>query len=207
MPVFGGDDIFFDLLEKQADIAKEAAKQFSAFQGANGSSNQIVDTLKKLEAEGDTVTHDLTRRADEKFITPFDKEDMHSLTVALDDVTDMIEAAGARMLIYQLHGDDADFALLAGALEKTVQATADSVCGLRNLKKHKELQTSLTKVHEYENQTDMAYRDALGKLFMQKQPDPLEVFKWKDIYDHIEVAADKCEDVAVFLEKVAVKYG
>jgi len=207
MPIFGGDDIFFDLLDKQAEIAKEAARQFAAFQGANGTVGKIADTLKKLESEGDAITHDLTRRADEKFITPFDKEDMHSLTVALDDITDMIEAAGARMLIYQLHDGGPDFVSLAGTLEKTVEATARSVHDLRSLKKHKDLQASLTKVHEFENQTDIAYRDALGKLFMQKQPDPVELFKWKDIYDHIEVAADKCEDVAVFLEKVAVKYG
>ncbi len=207
MPVFGGDSQFFDLLEKQAEFAKEAAAQFRGFPSAPDRAQAIADSLKRLESEGDAITHDLTHRTDEQFITPYDKEDMHSLTVALDDVIDMIEAAGARMVIYRLTSSGSDFEPLADTLHDAVAAMAEAVGGLRNLKKHREFHDAVTRVHEMENKTDQEYRSALGKLFNQPQADPIAVFKWKDIYDHIEIAADKCEDVAVLLEKIAVKYG
>jgi len=207
MPVFGGDGPFFELLEKQASIAKDAAELFCRFGSSAGNPQEIAGQLKGLEEEGDKITHDLTQRADAQFITPYDKEDMHSLTMALDDVTDMIEAAAARMVIYRLTSSDSDFNPLAETLRDAVTAMSEAVAGLRNLKKHREFHQVIMRVHEFENKTDTEYRNALGRLFNQAGADPISVFKWKDIYDHIEVAADKCEDVAVLLEKVAVKYG
>jgi hypothetical protein len=207
MPVFGDDSRFFDLLEKQAELAKEAAEQFRGFASAPDRAQAVADSLRQLESEGDKITHEFTRRTDEQFITPYDKEDMHSLTVALDDVIDLIEAAGARIVIYRLTCADSDFAPLADTLRDAVAAMCDAVGNLRNVRKHPEFHSVVTRVHELENATDTEYRNALGKLFNEPNADPILVLKWKDIYDHIEVAADKCEDVAVMLEKVAVKYG
>ena len=203
---FGQDPVFFDLLDKQAQIAVQAAQQFAALGKDFGGREQTAQALKKLEADADTVVHELVTKADAKFITPFDKEDFHSLAHALDNLTDFIEAAGARIMIYQLDKPRAEFAPMADLLRQAVEATAQAVSGLRNLKDHKQLDEVAQRIHTLENQTDDAYRTALGAIFNEAGADPLLVMKWKEIYDRIEIAADSCENVADLLGSMVVKY-
>ncbi|BDI29136.1 phosphate transport regulator [Capsulimonas corticalis] len=207
MSIFNSDTEFYDLLEKQADLAVQAAKEFQLLGGGFGQSTERATALKRIEAQADELTHELTLKADDKFITPYDKEDMHSLSTALDDITDLIEAAGARVAIYRLATPRVDFIAMAQALLATVEATRAGVGGLRHIRDLKQMREHLIRIHDLENKNDEAYRTALGDLFNEPGADPLNVIKWKEIYDRIELVADKCESVAVGLERIVVKYG
>ncbi|MBV9850500.1 MAG: DUF47 family protein [Armatimonadetes bacterium] len=203
---FGQDPLFFDLLDKQAQFAVQAAQQFAALSRDFGGRQKAAEAIRKLEMDADTLTHDVVIKADAKFVTPFDKEDIHALSHALDDMTDHIESAAARIALYRLDAPRPDFSPLADLLRQTVEATAQAVDSLHHLREHKQMQESFTRIHTLENQADEAYRKALGDLFNEAGADPLQVIKWKEIYDRIEIATDQCENVADILESIVVKY-
>jgi hypothetical protein len=102
LPFFGQDPIFYDLLEAQAEAAHKAAQAFHSLTEDFGQAAQIAENVKRLEADADNLTHDLVNKADSKFITPLDKGDMHGLSQALDNITDTLEAAVARIALYRL---------------------------------------------------------------------------------------------------------
>ena len=141
---FGQDPIFFDLLDKQASLAVQAAQQFAGLGKDFGGREKTAASLKALEDEADGLVHELVIKADAKFITPFDKEDFHALAHSLDDVTDFIEAAGSRVALYRLGKPRPDFAPLADLLRQSAEATAQAVGGLRHLKDHKEMVQTFT---------------------------------------------------------------
>jgi predicted phosphate transport protein (TIGR00153 family) len=203
---FGQDPVFFDLLDRQAQIAVQAAQQLAILGKDFGGREATAKSLKKLEEDADSIVHELVTKADAKFITPFDKEDFHALSHAMDEVTDLIEAAGARVSIYRLDKVRPDFAPMADLLRQCAEATAQGVAGLRNLKEHKKMEDGFKRVHTLENQADDLYRSALGSLFNEDDADPLMVMKWKEVYDRVEIATDSCEQVANLLENMVVKY-
>jgi len=124
----------------------------------------------------------------------------------LDDITDFVEAASGRIALYQLSVPRPDLPPLVSLLVDTVRATADAVNLLDNPKNRKAFHEALIRIHELENRSDKAFREALATLFNTPGNDAIMVIKWKEIYDRIEIATDKCEDVATVLESVVVKY-
>lgn len=206
MPFFGQDPVFYDLLEAQAEAAHKAAQTFQALAQDMGQAARYAEAAKKIEAEADNLTHDLVSKADAKFITPLDKGDLHGLSHALDNITDTLEATVARVALYRLTQPRPDLAPMTERLVQITQATREGVAYLRHLKDHKTLAPILVRIHELENQSDQAYRQALGDLLNGSAADPLLVIKWKEIYDRIEIVADECENVADVLESLVVKY-
>ncbi len=206
MPFFGQDPVFYDLLEAQAEAAHKAAQTFQALSLDMGQAARYAEAAKKIEAEADALTHDLVSKADAKFITPLDKGDLHALSHALDNITDTIEATVARVALYRLTQPRPDLAPMTERLVSITQATREGVNYLRHLKDHKGLSPILVRIHEMENQSDEAYRQALAVLLNQEEANPLLVIKWKEVYDRIEVVADECENVADVLESLVVKY-
>ena len=206
MPIFKQYGPFFDLLEGQADAALRAAQVFQSLSRDFTQAAALAENIKRIEVEADELTHRLVSKADEQFMTPFDKEDMHTLSHALDDVTDHIESAAARIVLYRLTAPRPDLGPLADVLLQCVEASRQAVGVLRRIKDHKSLEQTFIRVHELENQGDQGYRKALGDLFNEPAPDPLNVMKWKEIYDRIELTADACEKVGALLESVVVKY-
>ncbi len=206
MPFFGQDPVFYDLLEAQAEAAHKAAQTFQALAQDMSQAARFAEAAKKIEAEADTLTHDLVSKADAKFITPLDKGDLHGLSHALDNITDTLEATIARVALYRLTQPRPDLAPMAERLTQITQATREGVAYLRHLKDHKTLAPILVRIHELENASDLAYRQALADLLNGADADPLLVIKWKEIYDRIEVVADECENVADVLESLVVKY-
>jgi hypothetical protein len=206
MPIFGRDDIFYDLLERQANYVMDGAREFGVLVANMGDAAVHAESLKRLEDDADTLKHELNNVTDARFITPFDKEDIQSLAGELDDILDLIEATSARVVLFRLDTPHPDLEIQVKFLAKAVEATSQAVQGLRHLKDHKRMHEMLKRIHEVENENDQAYRNALGALFGDTKADPLMVMKWKEIFDRMEAAVDKCEDVAVTLEKIAVKY-
>lgn len=206
MPFFGQDPVFYDLLEAQAEAAHKTALAFHSLTEDFGQAAQIAEHVKRLETDADNLTHELVNKADAKFITPLDKSDMHGLSQALDNITDTLEAAVGRIVLYQLTLLRPDLAAMTERLGQITQATREGVNFLRHLKDHKALTPILVRVHTLENEVDQLYRAALGTLLNQSEADPILVIKWKEIYDRVENVADECERVADILESLVVKY-
>ncbi|MGI4789215.1 MAG: DUF47 domain-containing protein [Janthinobacterium lividum] len=206
MAFFGQDPVFYDLLESQAVAAHKTAEAFHSLTQDFGQAKQIAETVKRLETEADNLTHDLVNKADAKFITPMDKGDMHGLSQALDNITDTLEAATARIFLYQITQIRPDLTAMTDKLVQITQATREGVNYLRHMKDHKSLSPILVRIHELENENDQLYRQALGALLNQPGADPILVIKWKEVYDRIEIVADECERVADILESLVVKY-
>jgi len=206
VPFFGHDPVFYDLLEAQAEAAHKAAQTLQALAQDLSQAPRYAEAAKKIESEADNLTHDLVSKADAKFITPLDKSDLHSLSHALDNITDTLEATVARVALYQLTQPRPDLVPMAERLTQITQATREGVAYLRHLKDHKTLAPILVRIHELENQNDQAYRQALAELLNGSGADPLLVIKWKEIYDRVEIVADECENVADILESLVVKY-
>ena len=206
LATFGTDTSFYDLMEAQANTAFRAAQELHRMIGDLGHADDHAQAIKALEHEGDELTHRLFNHTDATFVTPLDKEDLHALSGALDDVTDYIESTAARMTLYQLTTARPDVEPMVKLLVETTDAMRSVVAALRDLKQRETLQALFERLHSLENQSDTLFRQALGDLFNAPNADPITVMKWKEIYDRVEKAVDKCENVAKVVEGVAVKY-
>ena len=206
MALFGKDPVFFDLLNSQAEAAIRAATEFHNLSMDFENPTRRTDAIKRIENEADDFTHEVANRLDATFVTPFDKEDIRALSSALDDVTDEIEAAASRIVLYRLTQPRSDLDPLVGRLVETTKVTKNAVSALRDLRLFRGNRELFVEIHRLENDGDYGYRQALSHLFNAIEPDALMVLKWKEIYDRVEKAMDMCEDVANIIESVVIKY-
>jgi hypothetical protein len=197
---------FYALLEKQAQAAVDAAKEFQALVNDFDNLAQHAARIKEIESEADHITHELANRIDATFVTPLDKEDLHALSSELDDVTDCIEACTGRMALYELKQCRPDLGALVLLLLQITEATREAVKALRDKPNRDEIQGLFIHIHQIENEHDARFRKALADLLNAPDADPINVIKWKSVYNRIEAAVDKCEDVAHVIESVVVKY-
>jgi uncharacterized protein len=162
----GKDEAFFVLLNEQADVAVQCAEAFRAMILDPGDLNRHVDILNEIEHVGDGLTHQLQTKVATTFITPLDQEDLTELSHALDDITDLIEAVGARVALYRLNDIRPDLVPMADLLVEITKVTAVAIHEFRHgYKKSKILRETLHKMHELENQSDKSFRKALARLF------------------------------------------
>ncbi|MBX3117934.1 MAG: DUF47 family protein [Fimbriimonadaceae bacterium] len=201
------DTNLYALLEAQAKLDTKAAEEFLAMSRDFERLPHYAQTLSDMETEGDDLTHELQNKIAAVFITPLDKEDLKELSSALDDVIDYIEAAAARADLYGLKGPRAELVPLAELLVKITQLTETAVSSLRNgFAKSQFLKQTLTDIHTVENESDRLFRTALKNLFDEPGIDALTVIKWKELFDRIETAIDKCEHIAAIIGTILVKY-
>lgn len=198
--------LFYELLEKQSHSAVNAAREFRALVDDFENLAAHAARIKEIETEADHITHELANLIDATFVTPLDKEDLHALSSELDDVTDRIEACTGRMVLYQFRQMRPDMALLVTLLLRITEATTDAVKTLRTCPCRENVQDIFIRIHQIENEHDTAFRKALANLLNAPDADPIKVIKWKEVYDRIESAVDKCEEVAHIIESVVVKY-
>lgn len=157
--------------------------------------------LRDLEHEGDEITHEIMRRLNTVFVTPFDHEDIHRLASELDDVLDHIEAAADLVVLHKLEAPLPDMKAQADVL---VEAARHTRTALEKLPRFKDLGAYWVEVDRLENEGDRLYRRAVAELFGGEHP-AIEVLKLKDIIDELEKAIDKLEDVSDVLEAIALK--
>jgi predicted phosphate transport protein (TIGR00153 family) len=201
------DTAIYDLLDEQAKVATRTAEAFLAMVNDFGNLVHHVQILDKLENEGDRLTHELQARIASMFITPLDKEDLRELSSALDDVTDLIEAAGARADLYSLTGPRPELKPLVELLVEASKLTESAVGELRNgFTKSAKLRETLKEIHTVENESDQVFRGALRNLFEDPNIDALTVIKWKEMFDRMENAVDKCENIAAIIGTIIDKY-
>jgi predicted phosphate transport protein (TIGR00153 family) len=205
--IVGKNTSFYQLLEAQAQVAVRAAQQFLILVKDFENLEAHAKTIDDMEHEGDELTHQLQNKVASTFITPLDKEDLRDLSQVLDDITDAIEAVAARAELYKLKVARPDLEPLAVLLVKATAITRDAVAELSNgFNRSTTLKDKLKEIHTVENESDQVFRRALGSLFEEPGIAALDVMKWKEVYDRIETAIDKCEDIAKIIGTVIVKY-
>jgi hypothetical protein len=195
---------FFDLFDKQADCALDAAGRFKELVTNGTLEDELIQKVKDVEHQGDDLTHDILNRLNKTFITPFDREDIHTLAKELDDVIDMIYTIANRMKVYKLEGIDKNLVLFAVVIEDSVRAVACAVKGLRNMKNLKSVTDACVEINRLENVGDTMRDTMLAELF-ENSKDPFALIKWKEIYQDAETVLDICEDVAHVVQSILVK--
>ena len=200
------DISFFRLLEQQADAAVRAAAAFNTLLNDFDNARKHKEEIVTIEREADDIAHQIANKVAGTFVTPLDKEDITALSSALDDITDAIEATAVRITLYRLTTPRADLKPLGEQLAAAAETTKAAVIALSDARERANIHPTLVKIHEIENKSDDLYHDALDDLFNSSGADALTIIKWKEVYDRIEVAVDKCEDVATIVESVVIKY-
>lgn len=195
-------DRFFDLFEKQSDLTMKgaAALRDLIYDFRDGLAKAAA--IKGIEHEADLVTHEIFRNLNTTFITPLDREDIHALATGLDDVLDFMEAVSERLAVYRIREPTSACRALADVIVKTVESMNAGVHSLR--RKHETFHEHAVEVNRLENVADDLLRDSLVALF-DETADPLEIVKWKEIYELLEIVTDRCEDVVNVIEVIILK--
>jgi len=195
---------FFTMLEAQIQKSLEGARLLRQLIENPIQNSLLVDRIKDVEHEGDTITHQVQAKLNRTFVTPFDREDIHRLTQSIDDILDSVNAVALRLRLFKLDSLPAEGPALADTLIEAIEVLVTGIASLKNMKNSEAIRQACIRTNELENQGDRYLRQALGALF-DNPTDPIMVIKLKEIYETIERATDYCEDVAVILEAVTLK--
>jgi uncharacterized protein Yka (UPF0111/DUF47 family) len=196
---------FFEFFEKSAALLEQGAATLVEAVGNPDKAGESALKLERLEHEGDSLTHEMLVLLDKSLITPIDRVDIHELAQALDDCLDTIESVTERMQLYQLTTSPEPVKQLASIVRQQaiqIHVMIPLIPGF----KYEKVIPYCKEISRLENVADKVTRDALADLF-RGATDPLTVMKWKDIYDYLETATDKCEDVAGIVERIVLKHG
>jgi predicted phosphate transport protein (TIGR00153 family) len=193
---------FFELFRKAGQNMIEGSRLFKEMMETFENPVEQARRIKDIEHIGDGITHDIARKLNSTFITPIDREDIHGLASAIDDILDLIEAAADRFVVFKVDKPTESAIKLSNILYQACVAVG---VGLDHLgQPHADVTECCVQVNSLENEADRITRDAISGLFEGGQ-DPIAVIKWKEIYENIEEGTDRCEDVANILERIALK--
>jgi len=204
-PFIPREEKFFDLFQESAQNAVKAAQVLKEMVDTWKNIEGRVGEITELEHNGDTITHQIMAQLHRTFVTPFDREDIALLAHTLDDITDFIHAAADAMLLYNVDRPGQRAKELADII---VQAASEVEEVMPQLQKRIVLSQVLkqcVEINRLENVADRVFRAAMAELF-DDSTDIAQVIKWREIYEHMESATDRCEDVADVLEGVALKH-
>jgi len=203
-PFIPREEVFFPLFEESARNMVKAARCLKELVDNWQDVEQKVNEITELEHQGDTITHKIAAQLHRTFVTPFDREDIAQLAHTLDDVTDFIHAASDAMLLYKVDPPGQRVKELADIIVQGATEIARAMPQLRRRGELKHILKRCVELNRVENMADQVYRSALAELFADST-DITHIIKWREIYEHMESATDRCEDVANVLEGVAAK--
>lgn len=197
---------FFLMLRDQASNVVDGANEFkNLIDNYNSLSDvkrkELVKKIKEIESKGDNIVHNIIGSLDKTFITPIDKEDIHRLSMLLDDVIDFIYATSIRLTIFKISRINDHIRKLSDIILETVKKIELGVIGVSKLKS---MNRFYIDIHTLENKADDIYHEALGDLFNKKNP--IEIIKYREIYEYLENITDRCEDIANVIESIVVKH-
>jgi hypothetical protein len=196
------EERFFDLFVQDAANVLDGARQLEAMLRSYDNVDKAAKKIRETEHRGDEISHDIGRRLESTFVTPFDREEIHALISGLDDVLDLIEEVADTFLLYRIDSPTKTSVKQAALI---VQACETLHQALSNLRGFKGLEPFLVEVHRLENEGDRLVRSAIAGLF-DDGTKTIDVLKWKDVYALLEDTIDKCEDVADLIERIVVKH-
>ena len=200
------DTVFFDLFEELARHVVTAAEHLHHLTQLFPEISGPLQRIREEEHAADELAHKALDRLDRTFITPFDREDIHTLIGELDDIIDTIDALAKRFPLFHVKEMEPGFVDQAQLLVEATRVLRDAVGRLRKDRKLSELSKQLIEIHHKESIGDDNHHAAMSRLF-EGSTDALEVVKWKELYDYIEEAIDGCEDVGNTLERIVLKNG
>jgi len=180
----------------------DGARQLEAMLRTFDNPDKAAKKIRDTEHKGDDISHDIGRRLEETFVTPFDREEIHALISGLDDILDLIEEVADTFILYRI---DAPTKSSVKQAALVVQACETIHQALSNLRGFKDIERFVTEVHRLENEGDRLSRAAIAGLF-DDGTKTIDVLKWKDVYALLEDTIDKCEDVADLIERIVVKH-
>lgn len=198
--------VFYELFEKVADnvaLMGTKLKDIVAEQDFNKRA-EIIKQIENLEHDNDDLTHSLFTELGRNFITPFDREDIHYLATALDDIADYIYASSKKINFYRVTPDDG-MKKFAELIEESTLQVKFAVVELRDMKKVRKITEALVKINSVENKADDVFDMSIEHLFAT-EPDAKEVIKKREIYQVMEIVTDKCEDASNVIESIIIKY-
>ena len=197
------EEQYFTLFAQMTSYINDAAKTLvEMLSQRDGDYQEYVQRIKSIEHACDDLTHSVATRLNQSFITPFDREDIYMMSKALDDVVDLIDGAARSVVMYDIHETTEAAKQLAGIIQRMAVQLNEIVSVLQ---KPKGVTERLVEIHRLENEGDDIYQRAVGALFHENR-DPLEVIKWKDVYEKLEDTIDRSENVANIIEGVIIKH-
>jgi uncharacterized protein len=195
------DDDYFVLFVKQAENIHNGAKALCEMLSRYTAVYEQVQNIKAIEHTGDEIAHTIIMKLNQTFITPIDREDIHELCSTLDDVIDLIDAAASRFVLYRVDTVRSGTIDLAKVL---LAACAEVTALVRAFETRDQALKHCIEINRFENESDRICRTLIAQLF-DEEKDPVQIIKWKEIFEVIETAVDKCEDVANVVEGVVLK--
>ena len=198
------DASFFAHFEHQGKKTVEGCRAFLEMVEQPGNMERRAERVKQIEHECDEITHAVVEALHKTFITPIDRNDIYRLITKMDDIMDLVEAAADRLALYQIPTMTKEAAELARCLVDSAEHVLNAVSGIRDLGKPNGILQHCIEINRLENVADGILRGALARLFREEK-DPIAVIKWKEIYETLESATDRCEDVANIIEGVVLE--
>lgn len=202
------DRVFYDLLEKHMGLAGEACAQFKSLLGSSSWANVEVwrEKIKDTESQADAVGHEIFERLNATFITPIDREDLARLAHATDDIVDSLYGATNRIALYRIPEPTPVMHEFIGIIDGQVKELDAATRALRRPNQlKKSLPPHVVEIHRLENVADRLLNKAVAELFTSN--DAVRIMKYKEIYEYLEAATDRCEDVADVLQDILRKHG
>jgi uncharacterized protein len=201
------DRVFFQLFESVVDVLVKMGEKLKEVVNEPDFDERakLIKELEDMEHVNDDYTHQIFTELGKNFITPFDREDIHYLASALDDIADYIYAAAKKINFYRVNPNDTGIHKMADIISHGCVAVHNAVTELRNMKDMRKITDALVAINSIENQGDDIFDMSIEKLFAEEQ-DAKEVIKKREIYQVMEIVTDKCEDAANVIESIIVKY-
>ncbi len=201
------DEKFFTMLEEStsnlligSDLLKKLASSRNSAQ-----QKKLVEEIKEIEHRGDTITHRIFSELNATFVTPLDREDIHLLASALDDILDHIDGSAQRLVLYSIKKFPPAMIRLCDVLHLSIDELHRGIGLMRDLHNTDRLEEVFQRVNQYENDADTIFDQAVADLF-RKEKNPITIIKLKEVYVGLETATDKCEDVTNVLEGIVIKH-
>lgn len=195
---------FFDLFDKLADCEVEGTRVFVEMLEKDADLPAKARRLKEIEHQADEIAHHAMEMLHKTFVTPMDRDQIHTLVSRMDDIIDLTDGAGRRVVMYDVKVPTQEIKDLARVLHAATLEIQKAIKVLRNMKKAEIIKTCCIEINKLENDGDHIRDAAVAKLFREEK-NAVELIKWKELYEDVETAIDRCEDVADVIEGVVLE--
>ena len=201
------DKIFQNLFEQTASISVAVSEIFlDAMKATDAKRLELLAQTGHLEHQADDVAHNLYVELSKNFITPFDREDIHELASAMDDVVDYIDEVGNKIKNYEFTEFNEYVLKIAELNNESTKELKNAIYGLRDMNKLEKVTEACLKIHGYESKVDLLYNQAMGDLIKNNRDNPVKIIVMKDLFEELEMVSDKCQDASNVIESIVIKY-
>ncbi|MFV0518328.1 MAG: DUF47 domain-containing protein [Aminipila sp.] len=199
------EDVFYTLFIEYAAKIVKAGEAFDDLVRNYENVEDKVASIKVLETECDMEAHKILKALNGSFVTPFDREDIYDVTKQMDDIVDSLEEVANRFLVFDVKTLKPEALYMSEMIIQSIKELEVLFAHLSEMKKNEKVREQIIEVNRLENEGDVIFRKALSKLFREEK-DPIELIKWKHLFEELETCLDSCENVANIMEGVVMKY-